>query len=105
MATVVRDRTFGPSARKPARLCGVTIEEPGMAMVLELYRRTAAGRATEACDLIGGRRGSAVEAQRSLDFLIHERLVVVTSAGRRFRRLELSSLAFAEMKERFATLV
>ena len=89
------------SKLRPTNLCGVAIEEPGGAMVVELLRRRNAGVSTEVCDLIGLRPSPVAKAYRALDQLLTFGLIVVTTTGRRFRRVELSEKALHEIEQRF----
>lgn len=60
------------------------------------------GRTSEACDVIGLGRDSVVTAARSLETLIHCRLVIASGSGKRFRSLQLSPIAYEEMTRKFA---
>jgi hypothetical protein len=101
LATDERDRTSAFSWPQRANLCGVAIEEPGTAMLLELFRRRNAGVPTEVCDLIGLRPSPVAKGYRALDQLLTFGLIIVTTTGRRFRRVELSERAFDQIEEWF----
>jgi hypothetical protein len=104
LAIQVLDRTSHPPVPISERLCGIVIDEPGHAMLLELFDRTVDGRPTEVCDLISVSPRPVAIAYSSLDRLISQGLVIVTSdGGRRFRRVELSPPAFTAMKDRLLT--
>lgn len=85
-------------------LCGVLIEAPGKAMLMELFRRTKAGEPTQVCDIIGVCGSPRAKAYKALDKLLSHALVNVAASGRRFRRVELSQKAFCAIQERITDL-